>query len=111
MRFPEKFLQIAKISGVDQYIFIDNKGNIEAQSIKNSQKAAEMVFSCCKNIRAIGRNQFKYAVFSRKNKKNLILFPLGYYSLGVVKQKDIGTLVLVEIILESLQELLNTKDK
>lgn len=106
MIFPEKFLQISMIQGVDQYIFLDNKGNIAAHEIKDPQKASEMVFSCGQNILVVGKNRFKYAVFSRKNKKDIIIFPIGNYSLGVVKQKDADTLVLVDLILKFLHELL-----
>ena len=106
MIFSEKFLQISIIEGVDQYIFIDNKGNIVAHDIKDPQKVSDMVFSCGQNIRVIGKNKFKYAVFSRKNKKNIMIFPIGNYSLGVIKQKDADTLVLVDIILKFLHEFL-----
>ena len=106
MIFSKKFLQISAIRGVDQYIFLDNKGNIAAHEIKDPQKASEMVFSCGQNIRAVGKNKFQYAVFSRKNKKDIIIFPVGNYSLGVVKQKDADTLVLVDIIFRFLHELL-----
>jgi hypothetical protein len=105
MSFSENFLQISKIPGVDQYIFLDKKGNIAAHDIKDTQKASDMVFSCGQDIRVIGRNKFKYGVFSRKNKKNIIIFPVGNYYLGVVKQKDSDTIVLVDIILNFLHEL------
>ncbi len=106
MIFSEKFLQLSMIRGVDQYIFLDNEGNIAAHKIKDPQKASEMVFACGQNIRTVGKNKFQYAVFSRKNKKDIIIFPVGNYSLGVIKQKDADTFVLVDIILKFLHELL-----
>ena len=48
MIFSEKFLQISTIKGVDQYIFLDNKGKVAAHDIKDPQKASDMVFSCGK---------------------------------------------------------------
>jgi len=107
MIFSEKFLQIAKIKGVDQYILLDNKGNIAAQDIKNPKKACDMIFSCGRDIKAIGGNKFKYAVFSRKNRQSIIIFPLGNYSLGVIKQEDTDSFVLADIILKFLHELLS----
>ena len=109
MIFPEIFLQISKIKGVDGYIFMDNQGNIAAQDIKDSQKVSGMVFACGQNIYAIGKGQFKYAIFSRKNKRDIIIFPVGNYFLGVVKQKKTETLVLVDIILKFLQEHFSKK--
>ena len=109
MIFPELFLEISKIEGVDEYIFMDNFGNIAAHDIKDPQKVSGMVFSCGRNIRAVGKDNFKYAIFSRKNKKDIIIFPVGNYFLGVVKQKKTETLVLVNMILKFLQELLSTK--
>ncbi len=106
MIFSEKFLQISMVQGVDQYILLDNRGNIIAHEIKDPQKASEMVFSCGRNIRNVGKNRFQYAVFSRKNKKDIIIFPIGNYSLGVVKQEEADTFVLVDIILKFLHELL-----
>lgn len=109
MIFSETFLQISKIEGVDEYIFIDNRGNIAAHDINDPQKVSGMVFSCGRHIRAIGKDKFKYAVFSRKTKKNIIIFPVGNYFLGVVKHEKTDTLVLVNIILKFLQELFRTQ--
>jgi len=109
MIFSENFLQISKIEGVDQYIFLDDQGNIAAQDIKDSQNISGMVFSCGQNICAVGRDKFKYAVFSRENKKNVLIFPVGNYLLGVVKQTDTKTLVLVNRILKFVQELSGAK--
>jgi hypothetical protein len=109
MTFSEILLEISKIEGVDEYIFMDNRGNIAAHDIKDSQKVSGMVFSCGQNICAIGRDKFKYAIFSRKNKQDIIIFPVGNYFLGVVKQKKTEPLVLVDIILKFLQEHFSKK--
>lgn len=109
MSFSETFLQISKIKGVDEYIFMDSRGNIVAHDIKDSQKVSEMVFACGQNICAIGRDKFKYAVFSRKNKRDIIIFPVGNYLLGVVKYEKAESLVLVDIILKFLQEHFSKK--
>ena len=109
MIFSETFLQISNIEGVDEYIFMDDGGNIAAHDIKDPQKVSGVVFACAQNIRAIGKDNFKYAFFSRKNKRDIIIFPVGNYSLGVVKQEKTDTCVLVNIILKFLQELPSKK--
>ena len=107
MILSETFSQVGKIEGIDEYIFMDPNGNIAAHDIKDSQKVSGMVFACGQDIRAIGRDKFKYAVFSRKNKRDIMIFPVGNYLLGVVKQEKTETLVLVDRVLRFFQELLS----
>jgi lipopolysaccharide biosynthesis protein len=109
MMLSEPFLQISEIEGVDEYIFTDNQGNIAAHDMVDPQKVSGMVWACGRDIRAIGRDKFKYAVFSRNNKRDIIIFPVGNYLLGVVKQDKTETLVLVECVLKFLQGLLGKK--
>ncbi len=105
----EKFIQISKIAGVDQYILVDQKGNIAAHDIKNSERVARMILSCGQNSFAIGKTLLKYVVFSRQNQKNIFIFPVGNYYLGVVKQTNIDNFVLVNNIIKFLKNLLKTR--
>ena len=105
----EEFILISKVSGVDQYILVDNNGNIAAHDIKNSKNAAKIVLKCGQNSFAIGKTQFKYLIFSRKNEKNLFIFPVGNFYLGVVKQKNVKNLVLTDNIMDFLKGLLKKR--
>ena len=83
MMHSECLPQISKVKGVDQYIFVDHGGKIIAHEISNPQKAGKMVFSCGQNIQTIGKNRFSYAIFSRENKKDILIFFNNTYFLGV----------------------------
>jgi hypothetical protein len=109
MMLSETFLEISEIEGVDEYIFTDNQGKIAAHDIADPQKVSGMVLACGRDIRTLGRDKFKYAVFSRKNKRDILIFPVGNYLLGVVKQDKTETRVLVDSVLKFIQELLGKK--
>lgn len=106
MPILEKFRQLSNISGVDEYILVDPRGNIAAHDIKNHKKAAKIVLTCGRNSFAIGKANFKYIFFSRKNQKNFFIFPVGNYYLGVVKQKRFKNVTLVDNIINFLNGLL-----
>ena len=102
----EKFKQISKIDGVDQYILVNPKGNIASHDIKNPEKAANIVLLCGQNSFAIGKAHFKYLVFSRENHKNFFIFPVGKYYLGVVKKNDVNNFILADNIMNFLKTFL-----
>ena len=101
----EKFLQISKVSGVDQYILVDQKGKITAHDIKDSEKTADMVFSYGQNSFSINKSKSQYLIFSRKNQKNIFIFPVGNYYLGVIKSKFIDDSALADNIIKFLKDL------
>lgn len=103
MTIPEKLSEISKIEGVEEYIILNHRGEIAGHDIEDPGNAAEMVFSCGRNIQAIGKNKFEYAIFSRSNKKNIIIIPVENYFFGVVKEKQSSTLGLVEVLLKNIQ--------
>ena len=105
----EDFMQISKVIGVDQYIFIDHKGNIIAHDIKHPERAAIMVFSCGQNSYGIGKTRLNYVLFPRENKKNFFIFPIGKYYLGVVKEQSINNLDLTTNIANFLNGLLKKR--
>ncbi|NOX33811.1 MAG: roadblock/LC7 domain-containing protein [Deltaproteobacteria bacterium] len=102
----EELKQISRVKGVDQYIIVDQNGKLLAHDIKNPQKASAMVSSCGKNSFAIGKTRLEYVVFSRENKKNIFIFPIGNYYLGVVKQKSINNIAMADNIIKFLKGLL-----
>ena len=110
MNFFDEFLQIAKVKGVDQYILLDNRGKIMATTMKHAEQVSHMVFNCGQNISTIGRSNFKYAVFSKKNGKDILIFPVGNYTLGMVKQKNIAAQVVVDAVFMFFNTLLKKKN-
>jgi len=105
----EGFKQISRLTGVDQYVLIDQKGRIAAHDIKDARRAADMVYSCGKNLFTIGKTRLRYVVFSRKNQKHIFIFPVGNYYLGVVKQKNMNAFVLADNIIKFIKGLFKEK--
>ncbi len=60
-------MQISKVSGVDQYILVDQKGKITAHDIKDAERTADMVFSYGRNSFSINKSKSQYLIFPRKN--------------------------------------------
>lgn len=90
---------------MDQYILTDAKAGIVAHDIKNPEKAAALVFSCGKNSYAIGKSRFRHLIILRENQKNIFIFRVGNYYLGVVKQKNISNEALADNIIKFLKGL------
>lgn len=99
-------IAICKVAGVDQFIFVNGKGSIAAHNIKNPAPAAKVVLNCGKNSSTISKTDFKYLVFSRKNKKSFLIFPVGNYYLGVIKDSSFSDNELVENLIIFIKNLL-----
>lgn len=106
MTLSENLLQISQVKGVDQYILVDHTGKSAGHNISNPHKSSEMVFSCGQTIQIIGKNKFRYAIFSRKNNKSILIFPVGTYFLGVVKKKEADPQILSDLILKFIEDCL-----
>ena len=102
-------IAISKVPGVDQFIFINGKGVVAAHNVKNPESAAIIVLTCGKNSSAISKTDFRYLVFSRKNKNDFFIFPVGNYYLGVIKQSRFSHNTLAENITSFLKKLLKKK--
>ena len=105
MATRKDFMKISTLTGVEGYILVDSQAKIAVQDIKDPQTMARITFSCGQNCFAIGRTQFKYLFFSRKNQKDFFIFPLGKYYLGVVKQGHADNSILVDTILKFIEDL------
>ena len=101
----KKFLQISKVSGVDQFILVNQKGKITAHDIKDPERTGDIVFSCGQKSSRIHKSNSKYSIFARKNQKNIFIFPVGNYYLGVVKLENTDDSVLADNIIKFLKDL------
>lgn len=101
----KEFIEISKVAGVDQYILVDKNGNIAAGAIENPQNAAGVIFACGQNLYSLGKTRVKQVIFSMKNQKNLFIFPVGSYYLGVIKQTHINNADLADNIANFLNNL------
>ncbi len=96
------FSTIGRIKGVHGYIVVDGKGNIMAHDMEVPGKLAKMVSSCGHGLLALGNRNFKYVSFSRKSKKNILIFPAGNSFLGVVKQSHVTDSETAEAVIKFL---------
>ncbi len=103
--YSEKFLNLSKTVGVDQYIIVDQKGEIAAHNIKKPREIARIILSCAKNAFAIGKPNMEYFVFPGNNKKKFFIFLAGNSYLGVIKEKDISDATLIDNILNLLIDI------
>ncbi len=100
-------INISGVTGVDRYILVDRQNNVVAHNMKNYSKTGTMVSFCGSQAMAIEKKKWEYLVFNRKNQKDLCIFPVGNYYLGVIKKKQIKTVELadnVRLFLNSLIE-------
>ena len=103
--YSEKLLNLPKTVGVEQYIIVDQKGDIAAHNLKEPRKSARILLSCAKNAFAIGKPNMEYVVFSGNNQKKFFIFLAGNSYFGVIKQKDISDAAFKDNILNFLMEL------
>ncbi len=103
--YSEKLLNLSKTVGVEQYIIVDQKGNIAAHNIKEPRKSARILLSCAKNAFAIGKPNMEYVVFPGNNQKKFFIFLAGNSYLGVIKQKDISDAALTDNLLNLLIDI------
>ena len=103
--YSEKLLNLPKTVGVEQYIIVNQKGDIAAHNIKEPRKSARILLSCAKNAFAIGKPNREYVVFPVNNQKKFFIFPTGNSYLGVIKQKNISDAALTDNILNLLKDI------
>jgi DNA-directed RNA polymerase subunit M/transcription elongation factor TFIIS len=103
--YSEKFLNLSKTVGVEQYIIVDQKGDIAAHNIKKPEKIARIILSCAKNAFAIGKPNMEYVVFPGNNQKKFFVFLAGNSYLGVIKEKDISDAALTDNLLNLLIDI------
>ncbi len=96
---PATLTRLLKSQDIISFILLDPKGAVLAHNVKNPEKASGAVFLSSRHLKAVGKHQFRHALFSLDLDRTLILFALGDRILSVVTDKDPKGLVHV---LESL---------
>lgn len=100
-----KFNQLGKIKGVHQFVVADSNGLIIIENTTHLQELGNLVLQCGQLFTVIGKSGFKHAVFERKNLQNILIFPVGNYYLGVIKEQDIENNILINDIKRFLADL------
>ncbi len=96
---------VQTVRGVDQYLITDRNGNILFHYMEHPENVANLVFSCGRSLSSLGKNKFRYTAFFRKNKKNLLIFSVAGYYLGVVKKNDVNNFDTVAAVMAFLKKV------
>lgn len=106
MNIPQGIEKISQLKGVHAYILVNTKARIITHSIQNPDHIAPMISFCGQQARFIGKTKFKYMVFPRDSQRDLLIFPVGNFFLGVIKSKETKAKLLADGILKIINSLL-----
>ena len=101
----DEFCRIAAVEGVKNFILVRDDGEIAAWNMETPEKIADMVLRCGRNPERVGTARYRYLVFRRKSGEHFFIFPVGNYYLGVVKEKEIDSGLLVDGVLNFIAAL------
>jgi len=87
MSIAEALSHVKRIDGVGAYILLDGQGQIITcnDDMKAPEALSKMVYTCGRSLSLVGKSYFNYASFSRAHNPDILIFPVGNYYLGVVK--------------------------
>jgi len=107
MSIAEVLSHVKRIEGVDGYILLDGQGKVIAcnDDMKAPETFSKMVYACGRSLSSVGKKYFKYASFSRAHNQDILIFPVGNYYLGVVKQAGIRNFKTARAVREFLNVL------
>ena len=98
---------IGRVKGVDRYVLVDDRGNILAHDMDGEGPAipSKLIYLWGQSLSALGGKNFKCASLLRTNNRDVLMFPVGNYYLGVVKQAEMDNAQLAESVIEFLARL------
>lgn len=102
----KRFLSsILKIPGIKRLILVDkNAGIFLTKNIENPEKLAGMISNCGSLSHLIGGKKMKFIIFSRESRNDFLIFPVGKYYLGVIKQTGMDNILLSRNIMKFLKD-------
>lgn len=80
--------EITKVAGVRQYMLLGPTGKIIAHNMEGHILISSMIISCLTICKTIKKIQFRYLIFTQKDNRDLFLFPVGKYYLGIIKKSE-----------------------
>ncbi len=115
-KFKDKIKAIIAQNGFHQFILIDSEGGIIQQEIKPTkpsssvqpqvQTLANLIITIKNSASVIGKDKFKTFIVSRKNGRNIFIFPVGKFYLGVIKSTNVNETLNID---DQLNRLVNTQ--
>ncbi len=80
--------KIVDIDGVDQYILLDQGGQLLSHNMDNHIILSSMIISCASICRFINQQHFNYLVFAQEDDKDFFIFMIGKHYLAVTKKAE-----------------------
>lgn len=109
-RFAE---QINAIHGVEQFALVRNDGRIVTHNLPEPEAFAKMVTTCGLNALALrkplGVSHLKQIVFSRPDNRNIIIFQLFKYFLGIQQIGEADQDALIHDVSHLLRQVAQSK--
>ena len=93
---------IGRVEGVDNYVLVDDRGNILTHDMESPALFARLVHLWGQRLSTLGGKNFKYASLSRASSRDVLMFPVGNYYLGVVKQTGVDNVQLADAVMKLL---------
>ena len=114
MSAAERFAQrISQIKGVDRFVLTRQDGQIVTHNLSNPEQLASVVTLGGYGAQAVqdsvGFSPFRYLVCTRPESRNLIIFPLDKYFLGIQQKPDTSQGELVGEVGRFLQHILSRR--
>lgn len=113
MTMVKAFSDLKRIKGVEAYILLDAKGNVLLcnDGMKVPEKLSKLIYFCGRKLSIIGKKHFKYMFFSRRSKKDFLIFPVGDYYLGVINKAGSRNFETASTVIEFLENLAESQIK
>lgn len=112
MTMVKAFSDLKRVKGVQAYILLDAKGNVLLcnDGMKEPEKFSRLIYFCGRKLSILGKKHFKYMSFSRRSKNDILIFPVGNYYLGVIKQASSRIFETASAVMEFLNILAGKSD-
>lgn len=89
------FVKITKLEGLKGFFLVKNDGTVVAHKGEDTESVSPVIalsgLNCIAIQTVLELEKFKYMIFSRSNKENVLIFPMRSYFLGIIKESDAST--------------------
>ncbi len=94
--------QVADLDGIASYLLVRRDGAVVAQNMEDAVTLASMVvvsgISCEAMEKNLGGKRYRYMAIEREGGEHLLIFSLGNYFLGVIKQSSYDIEQLIDTV-------------
>ena len=85
---PRTLSHLLKSCGVTRFLLQDSQGAVVIHDMENPETAAKAIFLSARHLKAVGKHQFRHALFDLGHGRTMILFPLDGGVLSLVTGEE-----------------------